>query len=80
VPVSSVPEDRPSDEIHIRFTYHPPTAEQARRMQSIRDMCRELASLVEANTPASREQALALTHLEEVSMWANAAIARREVS
>jgi hypothetical protein len=29
-------------------------------------------------TPVSREQSLALTHLEEVVMFANAAIARNE--
>jgi hypothetical protein len=29
-------------------------------------------------TPESREQSLAITHLEQATMWANAAIARRE--
>lgn len=67
-----------NDEIEIRFTYHPPTAEQAYRMQTIRDSCGALAALVVDTTPASREQSLALTAIEEVSMWANAAIARRE--
>ena len=60
------------------FTYHRPTEEQASRMQKIRDTAKELAILVADSTPASREQSLALTSLEEVSMWANAAIARNE--
>lgn len=67
-----------NDELEIRFTYHRPNEEQTVRMQAIRDKCKELARLVYDVTPQSREQSLALTHVEEVSMWANAAIARRE--
>jgi hypothetical protein len=66
------------DELGIRFVYHPPTAEQAERMQRIRDECLQLAGIVMTSTPRCREQSLALTAIEEVSMWANAAIARRE--
>lgn len=67
-------------ELAVRFTYHPPTQEQAERMHKIRDWCGDLATLVAELTPSSREQSLALTACEEVSMWANAAIARREAS
>lgn len=76
--MTTTPQDQPSTELEIRFTYHPPTAEQAQRMQIIRDLCKNLAVEVELMTPASREQSLAFTAIEEVSMWANAAIARRE--
>lgn len=68
----------PSDETVLRFTYWPPTEEQAERMQVIRDACLELATIVEAYTLVCREQELAITSLEQVSMWANAAIVRRE--
>lgn len=60
------------------FTYHPSNEEQGERMKAIRDNCYQLAHLILNLTPASREQSLALTNLEQVSMWANAAIARNE--
>lgn len=60
------------------FTYHAPNAEQVERMARIRQECKNLAALLIERTPASREQSLALTSLEEVSMWVNAAIARNE--
>lgn len=60
-----------------RFTYHPPTPEQPEVYQAVRDMAHLLALLVTHATPPSREQSLALTHLEETVMWANAGIARR---
>lgn len=74
----TIPQDQPSPELEIRFTYHPPTADQAERMQLLRNHCKHLAMVVESYTPASREQSLAFTAIEEVSMWANAAIVRRE--
>lgn len=61
-----------------RFTYHPPKDGQPERYQSIRDAGLKLALLINANTPPSREQSLALTHIEDAVMWANAAIARHE--
>jgi hypothetical protein len=67
------------DEMGIRFTYHRPSKEQTKRMALIREKCGDLAKFIEANVPASREASLAITHLEEVSMWANAGIAGREV-
>ncbi len=60
------------------FTYQPPNGEQVARMASIRQECKNLAAKILQDTPPSREQSLALTSLEEVSMWCNAAIARNE--
>jgi hypothetical protein len=65
------------EELENRFTYHAPKEDQPRKYEEIRSRCHALARLLVAITPESREQALALTKLEEVSMWANAAIARR---
>lgn len=70
--------EREAAELAVRFVYHPPTTVQSGRMGEIREACHRLAILVSTATPASREQSLAITHIEEVSMWANAAIARRE--
>lgn len=61
-----------------RFIYHAPKGNQVERYQTIRDKAKELAELVVADTPSSREQSLALTNLEQAVFWANAAIARNE--
>lgn len=60
------------------FKYHEPFGDQLERYGKIRAAARELAGLVVDVTPASREQSLALTKLEEFGFWANAAIARNE--
>lgn len=65
-------------ELEKRFTYHAPRADQTQRYELIRNTALQLATLIVANTPKSREQADALTNLDYVVMMANAAIARRE--
>lgn len=61
------------------YTYHAPTGnDQILRYKLLRDQARTMASNVMQFTPASREQSLALTRIEEAVMWANAAIARNE--
>ncbi len=67
-------------QIENNFTYHKPHGNQPERYQTIRDEAKSLALLIADSTPKSREQSLALTKLEEVVMWANASIARNEVS
>lgn len=66
------------DEIEVRFTYHPPTADQVPKYEAIRRVAKDFAHVINDLTPESREQSLAITALEEAVMWANAAIARRE--
>jgi hypothetical protein len=61
-----------------RFTYHAPKNGQAERYQQIRDAAHDLAKLLNNECPESREKSLAVTHLEDAVMWANAAIARHE--
>ena len=65
-------------ELVTRFRYHRPNDAQATRMQNIRDACLDLAMLIDATTPDSREKSDALTNLEYAMYQANAAIARRE--
>lgn len=65
-------------EIETRFTYHPPKAGQNAKYVDLRASAKEFATLVVKLCPASREQSLALTKIEEAVMWANSAIARRE--
>ncbi|CAK9044320.1 Site-specific tyrosine recombinase XerC, partial [Durusdinium trenchii] len=73
-----VPKHSETRDIVNRFTFHPPHGDQVRRYESLREQARGLAFLILQGTPPSREQSLALTKLEEVVMWANAAIARNE--
>jgi len=62
--------------IENNFTYHKPEPGQPEIYQEIRDKAKELAYLIDTKVPASREQSLAFTKLEEAVMWANAGIAR----
>lgn len=67
-------------ELDNRFTYHPPKEGQTERYEDVRAAAKRFAEFIVGHTNASREQSLALTKLDEVVFWANAAIARREVS
>lgn len=57
------------------FGYHAATAETGPMHDAVRAHCSTLALWLIENTPASREQSLMLTALQEAQMWANAAIA-----
>lgn len=63
-------------DLEKRFSYHKPTAEKAEIYPVIRDAAKEFAYLIKKLVPAGREQACALTKLEETVMWANAGISR----
>lgn len=65
-------------ELDIRFTYHKPSGNQPERYENIRKQGLDFAHAIVSQTPESREQSIALTKLDEVVMFANAAIARRE--
>jgi hypothetical protein len=67
-----------ADELDKRFTYHAPKPGQPKVYTALRNKAREFALMVMESTPESREQALALTKIEQSVMWANAAIARNE--
>ncbi|MDQ3806359.1 MAG: hypothetical protein M3416_21330 [Acidobacteriota bacterium] len=60
------------------FTYHPPKGDQQGRYEALRQLLLHVALTVCQSTPPGREQALALTKLEEAGFWMNAAIARGE--
>ena len=69
-----------SNEINLDnlFTYHAPKGDQAGRYESIRDAARDFAQAIVNLSPASRERAFAIQHIESAVMWANAGIARNE--
>lgn len=60
------------------FTYHTPKPGQPEKYGMLREKAKELAIMICRMTPPSREQSLALTHLEDVVYCSNAAIARNE--
>jgi hypothetical protein len=60
-----------------RFTFHPvSSADTASIYETIRREALGLAELLDRFCPDSRELSLAVTTLEEVVFWANAAVAR----
>ena len=66
------------EQLEKTFTYHAPKDDQPERYVRLRDQAKQLAYDIIKNTPPSREQSLAITHLEESIFYANAAIARNE--
>lgn len=56
--------------LNNRFGYHKPDAETSRLLTEIRQRTLEHAIWLTQVCPNGREQALALTSLEEASMWA----------
>jgi len=72
------PTEQQTKALENNFTYHPPHGNQAERYEHLRLQAKFLATELIANCPPSRELSLAMTKLEEVVFWANAAIARNE--
>lgn len=68
----------PQTQLDNNFRYHSPKADQPARYEALRNKAKELAELINELCPDSREKSLAITNLEQCSMWANAGIARNE--
>jgi hypothetical protein len=67
------------EDLTRRFTHHPPrTPTVANHHATVRGACAGLAATIVDHCPPCREQALALTKIEEAMFWANAAIARQQ--
>lgn len=56
--------------LHRSLTNHTPSPEMVEAIDAIRAHAKTLGAVILAETNASREQPLALTHLEETVMWA----------
>lgn len=67
---------KPTDEeLDNRFRYHKPDAEKSQRHSAVTELTLQLAKELRDLCPEGRNLSLALTHLEDVRMRANAAIA-----
>ena len=64
------------EQITKNFKQHSLDADGTFKCGEIRSLCQSLAFSIDDLCPNSREKAVALTKLEEVMFWANAAIAR----
>jgi len=65
-------------DLENRFVFHSPSIDKGAQHESVRSNCMGLAVFLNDVLPEGREKSLAITHLEEVMMWSNAAIARKE--
>lgn len=66
----------PAD-IENRFAFHAATTDEKRDAHtSVRQDCRALADSLNDKLPDGREKSLAISRLEEVMFWGNAALAR----
>ena len=66
-------------DIDNRFAFHAANTEEKRDAHtSARQRCHQLATYINVKVPFGREQALAITALEEVMFWCNAGIARKD--
>lgn len=64
-------------DIDNRFAFHAATTDEKRNAHtSVREQCRVLATALNESLPDGREKSLAITHLEQVMFWGNAALAR----
>jgi hypothetical protein len=56
------------------FEYQKPNSDQVERIEMVRHALKLAYNSIMGNCPPSRERSLAITKLEEVSMWANKSI------
>lgn len=73
-----VPGEQVVERLNNDFTYHRPFGDQAERYEEIRLQGKMIAIILVSLCPPSRELSMALSHIDEAVMCANAAIARNE--
>lgn len=76
-PENTCEDDMDARDIENRFAFHAASRQEKRDDHtSARQGCRQLADRLNNLLPEGREKSAAMTKLEEVMFWANAAIAR----
>ena len=69
----------PEDKIDVIFRYNPPTDRDTISFREIRAKAKELAEVIERNTPRCADQSAAIRKLRECVMTANASIALKGI-
>lgn len=74
------PDEKPviDEDLEKRFSNHPAKGDQRERYEQLWAEAKAFAYTIKRLTPYSREQSLALTHLEDAVTSAIAAISRNE--
>lgn len=65
-------------QIHHRFTNHPPGPQAATRLDELTRIFIDVGTYLADELAEGREKSLAITKLEECSMWSKAAVARNQ--
>ncbi len=67
------------ERLRHRLTNHPPVNEETGvQLDAVTSTCIAVGDFIIDTVPECREQSLALTRLEEMSMWMKAGIARNQ--
>lgn len=66
------------DDLVNRFRFHRADEKKAELHNIVRTKCFQLATELNEILPEGREKSLAITKLEEVMFWGNAALAREK--
>jgi hypothetical protein len=69
------------EELDIRFKHHKPrNQDDLAAHERVRQAAHKFAEFINEITPESREQSLAISAIEEASLWANKALARQRAN
>ena len=68
----------PAQPFSLNLVYNAPKGNQVQRMQTLNDHFIRACNMIETLCPSSRDRSLALTHIQEARMFANASIILHE--
>ena len=72
---TGTPPPSPPDVIETLFTFHPPTENQRLKYETIREVAKDLARVIDTCCPSGPDRSAAIRKVREAVMTANASIA-----